>query len=251
MTIRESIRSQWEIIKNKSVKEKVAYFWDYYGFKTIAILVVAAFIIFFASEVVTQKEYAYTAIFFGAEAQSSAGTYLEEFAHTENIDTEEYNITIECPPSIRLDGPVSEDLYQTIASFTALVETNMVENFAAETDLFLYYSYLGYTADLRTHLTPEQLADLAPYLIYMDAGLIAKQENIGEAPTIDYRNFPDPRNPSLMTDPVPVAIDLSFASERFRSAYQFIGNSVVLGICSTTEKAETATAFIRYVFELE
>lgn len=251
MTIRESIRSQWESIKDKSTKEKLAYFWHYYGFRTILILCIVLLAIFFAVEVITQKEYAYTGIFFGSQEQESADSYMAEFARREGIDTEEYELTVQSLLDIRLDGQVTEELYQTIATFTALVETNMVDNIAAETDLFLYYSYLGYTADLRTQLTHEQLEALAPHLIYMDAALIAEQQNTGEAPTIDYKNFPDPKDPDAMGDPVPVGIDLSAASDAFRSAYTFSSNSVAFGICSTTEKNEIAVDFIRCVFELQ
>ena len=251
MTIRESIRAQWESIKDKNTKEKLAYFWHYYGFRTVLILCIVSLAIFFAVEVITQKEYAYTGIFFGSQKQESADRYMAEFAHREGIDTEEYELTVQSLLDIRLDGQVTEELYQTIATFTALVETNMVDNIASETDLFLYYSYLGYTADLRTQLTPEQLDALAPHLIYMDAALIAEQQNTGEAPTIDYKNFPDPKDPDAMGDPVPVGIDLFAASDAFRSAYTFSSNSVAFGICSTTEKNEIAVDFIRYVFELQ
>lgn len=251
MTIQESIQAQWESIEDKSAKEKLAYFWHYYGFRTILILCIVSLAFFFAVEVITQKEYAYTGIFFGSEAQESADRYMADFAQIEGIDMEAYEITVQSLLDIRLDGQVTEELYQTIATFTALVETNMVENIAAETDLFLYYSYLGYTADLRTQLTPEQLEALAPHLIYMDAALVAAQQNTGEAPTIDYKNFPDPYDPDALVDPVPVGIDLSAASEAFHNAYTFSSDSVALGICSTTEKKETAVDFIRYVFELQ
>ena len=251
MTIRESIKAQWESVKDKSTKEKLAYFWEYYGFRTVLILCIVSLAIYFAVDVITQKEYAYTGIFFGSKAQESADNYLADFARMEAIDTEEYEITVQSLLDIRLDGQVTEELYQTIATFTALVETNMVENIGAETNLFLYYSYLGYTADLRTLLTPEQLDTLAPHLIYMDAALIAEQQNTGEAPTIDYKNFPDPKDPDAMIDPVPVGIDLAAASEAFRNAYTFTSDSIALGICSTTEKTETAINFILYVFELQ
>ena len=251
MTIRESIKSQWESIKDKSAKEKLAYFWEYYGFRTVLILCIVSLAVFFAVEIITQKEYAYTGIFFGSESQESADSYMADFARIQAIDKEEYEITVQSLLDIRLDGQVTEELYQTIATFTALVETNMVENIAAETDLFLYYSYLGYTTDLRTQLTPEQLEALVPHLIYIDAALIAEQQNTGEAPTIDYKNFPDPKDPDAMGDPIPVGIDLSAASEAFHSAYTFSSDSVALGICSTTEKNEIAVDFIWYVFELQ
>ena len=39
MTIRETIREQWKAMKDKPFKEKLSYFWDYYGIKTICILI--------------------------------------------------------------------------------------------------------------------------------------------------------------------------------------------------------------------
>ena len=32
MTIHEAIRSQWEIVKDRPLREKLSYFWSYYFF---------------------------------------------------------------------------------------------------------------------------------------------------------------------------------------------------------------------------
>lgn len=59
MTIRESIRSQWETIKNRSAKEKLSYLWDYYGIKAICALVALILLIAFVTNMATKKDYAY------------------------------------------------------------------------------------------------------------------------------------------------------------------------------------------------
>lgn len=248
MTIRESIRAQWEAVKNRSAKEKLSYFWEYYGIKTICILTAAVLLIAFIVNMVTQKEYGYTGVFFGATAQSAADSYLHDFAQTVGMDTDTYELTVQSALDIRMDDTITDETYQAMQSFAAMVAAKMVENIAADTDLFLYYSYLGYTVDLRTVFTCEQLAELKPHLHYIDGELLRQQENSDEGLTFDYGDCPDSKAPDAMTDPIPVGIDLSAATQAFHDSYTFASDAPVIGICAGSEKSHIALAFLQYAF---
>ncbi len=250
MTIRESIRAQWETVKTRTAKEKLSYFWEYYGVKTVCVLIAAALLIAFAVSLITKKEYGYTGTFFGAVKQASADAYMTDFARAAGIDTEQFELTVQEFPNIRMDDAVTEENYQAMEKFAAMVAANMVENIAADADLFLYYSYLGYTVDLRTVLTPAQLSQLKPYLHYIDGKLLKEQENADEGLAFAYGDCPDSTDPGSMHEPIPVAIDLAAATEAFRTAYTFSSGTPIMGICASSENPAAALAFLQYAFGL-
>ena len=250
MTIRETIRKQQEAVKNRTFKEKLNYYWDYYGMKAVCISLASVVLIAFAVNILTQKDSGYLGIFFGATPQASADSYLADFAQAAGIDPEVYELNVQSSLDIRMNDKITEETYQAMQSFATMVAANMVDNIAADVDLFLYYSYLGYTVDLRTVLTEAQLTELAPYLHYVDGKLLEEQENSEEGLTFEYGQCPDSKKPEEMTDPIPVGIDLKAATQAFHNSYTFTCKVPVFGICITSERPDAALAYLQYAFDL-
>ena len=90
MTIREAQKQQRESMKDRSFREKLSYFWEYHGIKTIGLLLAVIAVIAFIVTMVTKKDYAFTGIFFGAISQDSADSYLTDFGQSAGIDPKEY-----------------------------------------------------------------------------------------------------------------------------------------------------------------
>ena len=90
MTIRESIRSHRDAVKKQSIKVKLAYFWEYYGIKTVVLLVIASILIYLFVHIITQKEPGNVGVFFGASEKSSSEAFLDEFARFANLNQENY-----------------------------------------------------------------------------------------------------------------------------------------------------------------
>lgn len=248
MTIRESIRSHRDAVKNQNIKVKLAYFWEYHGIKTVVLLVIASILIYLFVDIITQKEPGNVSVFFGASEISSSEAFLDEFARFANLNLEKYDVAIQLCPGIQLDGAITEEVYQTIEGFTTMVATNTVDHIAADTDLFLYFSYLGFTADLRLFFNETQISMLGESINYIDGNLLRQYQSTEI--TIDYNHFPDPKRPEDMIDPIPVGIDLSAATDAFHNTYSFAGDDAVIGICGTSERMMTAVAFIKFTLGL-
>lgn len=245
MTIREAIKAQRETIKNRSFKERISYFWEYYALRTFAILVAAVVLIAFIVNMITQKEYAFSGVFFGGTAQASAEEYLVSFAEAAGIDEKKFQFSVQSRPDIHMNQMISPEILQHMEAFTAMVAAKSVDCFAGNPELFMYYAYMDYAVDLRTVLSPQELTQLAPYLYYMDAQLIKEQEESDGGYTDAYLQCPDPTKPEIMKDPVPVGISLEAANTDFQNAYSFFGTNLI-GICASSEHIENATAFLRY-----
>lgn len=84
-TIREAIKEQRKSIKNRSFKEQFSFFWEYYGIKTICLILAIAILIAFIVSMVIKKEYAFTGVFFGAAVQDSSEDYLVQFGQASGI----------------------------------------------------------------------------------------------------------------------------------------------------------------------
>ena len=249
MTIREAIKEQRKSIKNRSTKEKLSFFWEYYGIKTICLILAAAILIAFIVSMATKKEFGFTGVFFGAAVQDSAEGYLAQFGQASGIDPEKYEISVQCHLDIQMDQQITQEIYTSMETFTAMVSAKSVDCFAGNDDLFLYYAYMEYALDLRTVLTQEELDQLSPYLHYIDGKLIQQQENANEGYANAYSQHPDSTKPELMENPIPVAISLNAATDAFKEAYNF-GEEAVIGICASSEQSQNALAFLRYCFGL-
>ena len=249
MTIREAIKQQRKSIKNRSPKEQFSYFGEYYGIKTICLILAAVAVIAFLVTLITKKDPGFSGVFFGAEPQPSAESYLAGFAGAAGIDLEKQEVSVQASPDIQMDQQITQDIYQSMEAFTAMVAAKTVDCFAGNTDLFLYYAYLGYAADLRTVLTPEELEQLSPYLHYIDGKLIEEQENADDGLATAFSRRSDSARPELMADPIPVAVSLSAATDAFQESYRF-PEGAVIGICAGSELPENALAFFRYCLGL-
>lgn len=246
MTIREAISQQLKSIKNRSLKEQLSYFWEYYGIKTICLLLVLALGIAFLVTMLTRKDTVFSAVFFGADALQA--DYLTQFSQACGIDTDAYEVSVTCYPDIRMEQQITPDIYDSMQAFTAMVSARTVDAFAGNTELFLYYAYMEYAVDLRTVLTGEELERLTPCLYYIDMALIRQQEEADDGYASAYANHPDPTKPEEMTDPVPVGISLAAAGDAFGQAYAFCDDALI-GICANTEQPENALSFLRYILQ--
>lgn len=249
MTIREAIKQQKKSIKKRTPKEQLSFFWEYYGIRTVCLLLAAVVLIAFIVSMATQKDYAFTGVFFGAQSQPASEDFLNSFAQKANIDLKDYTLSVQTSPDVHMDQQISTEIYQYMETFSAMVAARSVSCFAANPDLFLYYAYMGYAVDLRTVLSQQELAALSPYLYYMDAQLVLEQENANGGYADAYQQRPDPTKPEQMADPVPVGVSLDGASDAFLESYAFTGSNLI-GICSTSEYPQYAQAFLRHCLSL-
>lgn len=249
MTIREAIRAEQKSMKNRSFQEKLQYFFEYHALKLGAILLAIVVVICFVVNFVTQKDTGYNAVFFGGWAQPSVDAFMEGFSRHIDLDMENYEVTIQDLPAVRLDNGGEGAAYPTLQSFATLAAAGMVDNMAADVDLFLYYGYMGHLVDLRTVLTPQQLQALSPHLYYIDQQLLEQQAESYDGLVFEFGKCPDPKAPEAMEDPIPVGLDISAATEEFQNCYQFVGTPV-MGISISSQRPETAQEFLKYCFGL-
>ena len=250
MTIWEAKKEQWNNIKSKSFKERFSYFWEYFGIKVIALIAVAAVIVSLVISLITKKDYALTCVFFGAQPTTSSSAFMDTFAQSANIDLSEYDLSVQCHLEIQMNQQVTQEIYTSMETFSAMVAAKSLDCFAGNVDLILYYAYLEYATDLRTVFSADEIALLKPYLHYIDGKLIENQESENAGVADAYVQRPDSTKPELMADPIPVAISLEKATDAFKESYHF-GEDAVISICASAPYPEHAITFLQYCLEIE
>lgn len=247
MPVMDEFKEQREALKSKGPKERLAYFWYYYKWYVIGGIAAVGFLVSFIIEVVNQKEDAFYGVFVNSYASEvNSEKYIQDFANIMNIDTNEYSVGIDSSLFINEDlGEASMTSSQKLMVYTAAGEIDVM---ASDATTFQPYAYNEMFADLRTILNEAQIKKYEPYFYYMDMAVVKeKQQAMDEMNDSYVPEYPDPKNPAAMKEPVPVALYVN-DNEGLKNAYSFTENEVVMGVIVNSGRLETAVGFIDYVF---
>ena len=249
MAVMDEFREEREALKNGTFKEKLSYFWCYYKWHVIVPLIIIACLTSFIYEIVTRKDIALYSTFINCYviSEDEGASYTNEFAHSTGIDTETYEIMLDTSMMMNLDSPTDETTYNTVQKMSVYIAAGEIDTLACGSTVFEYYSYSDFLMDLREVYSEEQLAVLSPYLYYID-GKVLKDKTVANDNLEEYLlPYPDPMDPASMTDPIPVGVVLTDATEQFYDNFIFSEETSVMGIACTSTRPETSAAFIEYV----
>lgn len=248
MAVMDEFKEERQALKKGTLKEKIAYFWYYYKWHTIAIIAAVVFIVAFARELLNQKEDAFYGAFVNAWELETAADYIQGFADTVGIDTNEYDVMIDS--SLFISNTSMDETTMAAAQklmvYTAAQEIDVM---VSDSTSIEQYANNETFSDLRTILSEEQLEKYEPYFYYIDQSVVdEKNEALDNGADNYVPDYPDPRKPEEMVNPIPVGIYVD-SCQGLMDSYVFKEESVVLGVVVNTTRPETALAFLDYLFE--
>ncbi|MDD3369592.1 MAG: hypothetical protein PHP50_12050 [Lachnospiraceae bacterium] len=172
MAIRNDLKEQRDKMKNRSSKEKIAYFWEYYKWWVILPLLVVIGLSYLIFTFVTKKGDAFGAIFLNSGGSPAAEELLSEaFADELNLDTKHYRCSISCSS---MDPTMeSEYDYNTSMKIVAMAQTGELDVMVCDPVSFQSYSENEAYADPASYL-PDDLMEQYKDNLYYD-------EKTGEA----------------------------------------------------------------------
>ena len=251
MPVMDEFREEREAMKQKSFKEKLQYFVDYYKWHVIGGVLLAAFAISLIHSFVTHKDFAFYCAFLNAYQTPAADTFREDFAARAGIDLEKYEVMLDT------DLYLSDDAYDqnnvgTIERLMVYIAAGDIDVMAGDVNSMNRYAYNGTFMDLRQLLPEELQTILEPYYYYIDASLadeIARQQEIGN---IDYApQYPaEPSDPAGMEDPVPVGLYIQDCP-RIQESFIFQENNAIMCVVANAEDTNTVLEYIRFIFDLD
>lgn len=248
MPVMDEFKEEREALKNAPLKKKISYFFYYYKWHVIAVIAVIFFMISLGYQMLTRKDTAFYAALVNAIELTSAEEYIGNFGEYAGIDLEKFDIVLDATMRINLEGidPVtlssSQKLMANIAAKNVdvmIADAAVMENHA-NNDTFL---------DLRDFLSEEQFSRYQSRLYYIDQAVVdEKNARYNDLDNTYVPQYPDPRKPETMQEPIPVGIYLHDASN-LRNYYYYAQGDVIVGVVGNTERSETTSMFLDYILE--
>lgn len=239
MNISQYIKNEKEKIRQKSPKERLAYFWDYYKWHVL-IGIVAVFLLGNTiHSIANQKEAALSGILIDGVQPVETPAIVSDFYQDNGLDPKKQEIQLLTGLSLDSQVPgVASTTYQRIHAGIGAKDTDFLMGYEYSISQCAYdTSHM--LADLRDVFTPEQLAQWEEHIFYIDASIV---ELLKTTPKQEV-TFPDPHEPQTMADPIPVAIDISQCAE-FTSVYYAPNKAVYIALVVNAPHRELATRFI-------
>lgn len=252
MPVMDEFKEEREALKHGTPKQKWQYFLDYYKWFVIVGVLILIFAGSFIYQLVTRKDRAIFVALLNVYDLEDAETYPEKFAEYAGIDPEEYDIYFDS--SMHMDSSnlaaVDENTMATTQKLMVYIAAQEIDILVASESTINSYAYNETFYDLSSVLSEEQYEKYEPYFYYMDQS-IADARNEADTTGDDYVSVPDypsPRNPEAMENPIPVGIYLDEA-EDLKENYYFMDETVILGIPANTQHLENAVQYIDFIFQ--
>ena len=249
MALMDEFREEREKIKNGTWKQKLGYFWEYYKWYVIVPVLIIGFVGSTIYQKVTAQDIILNGVFLNAynsEANSGTQEIIDEFSKEQNIDTEEYEVTLNTSMYYKTDdssGTANYELVQTLMAWTA---AGTIDFIGGDHDSMTSLAYNGYFVDLREFLNKEELKKYEPYLLYMDASFSKPLDNSFEndvAPNTIA--IPNCAEPEAMKQPIPVMIDLS-NNAKLGKIYTN-SDAIAVGLAQNAPNKEMLLEFLDYI----
>lgn len=248
MKIIDYIKREHKNIMQRSPKERWAYFWEYYKLHAIIFVLVIGVLVQTVVGFCNRREIVFSGFMLNSKINVQDRDFLEGFYQYAGIDDDTQEAAFYTDVTMAGDGSKTDiTAFQRIMAGIAIKDTDFI---AGPADIFRDFAYNSNNifVDLRTFLNADTLEKLSGRLYYIDTAVLQQlQVPVGE--TIDYSkiNYPDPLKPETMTDPIPVAIDIS-DREALHTAYYFPNTTVYLGVIANTPHPELVRQLIDYLW---
>lgn len=239
MPVMDEFAEERSTIKNASFKDKCKYVWDYYKWHIFAVILVIAVIIGAVNTIVNRKETAFYAAFINMADADKADAYREGFYEFAGIDPEKNVIYFDTEMRLDLEAMDNASM-STSEKMLVYVAAGDIDVMVSDLTGTNRYAYNQILVDLRTVFSEEELKKYEHRLYYMDADLIHPEER---NQIISYPD--DPSDPTTMSNPIPVGIDVGKCKGLSESFYY--GGPHYFCILANSKRPELAMTFFRYV----
>lgn len=221
MTPEKIRRGEWKKMCQKPLKQRLAYFWDYYKWYAIVAAVLLAVVAVYVGGLLSEAEDSAYGLMLNTcnmlnqqrneqLAQDMASEFRQELGRSEK----ELELTLDVSRSYDPDSGYYGN-YDTLQLILNYSMGGMLDFVVADEASMLDLAYAGYFRNLKDLFSEQELEQYSGQLLYVDMAVILKENESMEAGGSDY---PDPRKPEDMEEPVPVFVDVS-ASDKIGRLY--------------------------------
>ena len=246
----DEFKAERAAIKDKPFKERLAYYIEYYGARTLLIAICVIGLVTVIIKNITAKDVVLYAAMYNTMDLKKDGAYAESFKEYAQINPKQQDVIIDETMYIDLvhwDEYTNSSIEKTMLFITSQeLDVMISQEFVIE-----YFAYFDLLMDVREFLTPEQLEKYKDSLYYIDRHMLENEQEPEDSLYLEYKHdYPDPRKPELMKDPVPVGIYMGDTNElAIRSSYYIDGDAPVFGVVVNSKNAAWANQFFEFVMQ--
>lgn len=244
-------KERQEALANASFKEKLSYYIYYYKWYVIIALLAVIAIVYTVHAVLDQKESALYVSLLNTVELDGASEYNQSFVDASGIDTQAQDITFDSNLYIDINS-MDETTMASSQKLMAYLAAGELDVLLTDADTISNYSYQDDFLTMEEFLTPEQYEKYEPYFYYIDLAAMEEWNTILDNPDnlfLDYSyDFPDPRKPEEMKQPVAVGIFMDDCTG-LKDAYHFRSEDVVFAIFGNSTHLELAQQYLDYLMQ--
>jgi len=254
MALRDEIKdARKDLLENGTFKEKISYFIDYYGLRTVIIIAVLALIGSFIYQQITKPDVLLNGIVLNVQSFKEGDPVrdlADGFLEYIDMNSKEYDVSLNTSFTLHASNdPAKANDYETSYAMMIQCGAGAVDFISSPLNVLTSYGYNELFFNLEDLLPEEEMNIYEPYLLYVDLAVI---EQIKEAndnnQDVNEITYPDPAKPEEMEKPVPVFIDVT-KSEKMKNIYNDSSDTLVVGIVANAPNPERMSDFLTYLFE--
>lgn len=238
------------VLKHGTLKQKVAYIWEYYKWHIIIPILFIFTITYYIVDLVTSPEVILNGVMlnvYNTESENSTDILLDDFYKEQKINVKEEKIVLNTNLSYTVGNDPAN--YESIQILMTWLAAGNLDFITGDTSALTDLAYKEYFTDLRNYLTEEQIEKYEPYFLYMDYDFLAERsEKLNNMEDVSSMIFPDCTKPEEMVDPIPVMIDMS-QSKKLTKAYGEMSDILAFSITVKETNKELTSAFLDYLME--
>ncbi|MDE5695981.1 MAG: hypothetical protein K2I96_00990 [Lachnospiraceae bacterium] len=220
-SMRDEIREQNAKLKDAPLKDKVAYFKEYYLKTTIVVVIAAILVVYLAYSILTApSDTAFAAFFYNDTGDSSSTELIDGFVEYMNIDTTEHEAYIDATMNYAPDAS-DYNAYMGLEKAMAVLSTGELDVIVGDDDTLDYFARSECLHDITTILPDDLLTQFEDRLYYAESG----------------------ENAELI--PVGVYVD---DSPKLNQYYYYVDREPILGFVINSNSIDNAVAFLRYLY---
>ncbi|MCM1181853.1 MAG: hypothetical protein NC337_00575 [Roseburia sp.] len=221
-SLHDEIREQNAKLKGAPLKEKLAYFREYYLKGTLIAIAAVVFVGYIAYSMLTSpSDTAFAAYFYNDTGDSSNTALLDGFVEYAGIDTAEHSAYIDATMSYYESETPNYDIYMGLEKAMAVISTGELDVIVGDAATIDYFARAECISDI-TQVLPEDLLEQ-----FKDKLYYAK---VGEAQT-----------------PMPVGVYVT-DSPKLQEYYYYVVGEPILCFVVNSNSMDNAVAFLRYIY---
>ncbi|MDE6053420.1 MAG: hypothetical protein K2G55_06620 [Lachnospiraceae bacterium] len=220
-SMHDEIREQNAKLKGAPLKEKCAYFKEYYLKTTIVALIAVILVAYLAYSILTApSDTAFAAFFYNDTGDSSSTELVDGFVQYMNIDTKEHEAYIDATMNYMPDAS-DYDAYMGLEKSMAVISTGELDVIVGDTATLDYFARSECLHNITTILPDDLLAQFEDKLYYVESSGSAERIPVGV----------------YVTD-----------SPKLNQYYYYVDKEPILGFVINSNSMDNAIAFLRYIY---